>query len=405
MPRPASDRAYVCGPYKHRRQWRLVIYTPGSGGRRSSYRRSFETEQAAKTWKREFRRHVSAQGRTVGDAVGEYLEYLRKKRGNKESSVTTSRYRLARLLDFDMALVDLTPRRANDLYEEMLDEGYARGSGTKKYAPDSHHDSVMEAKAFAAFCMRRSWMSSNPFEKVEVEGKKRRRKKQLRVDEARAFARHCLRRWEMDKDRSAIAALLPLQFNLRASEVANLIARDVDDRGRLLWVAHNENESGEDLAKTEASKRTVPVPSHLVHVMRELADSPATPHGHLFRKEDGTPADRHWVRYWVLEHAKDAGVPAVTTHGLRGTWASLKRSGSSHDDRAARPMSEEEIADEMGHSDRGATASRHYIDPSVAADAQTRQVAETLYEDIPEPIDPEKTPRTGRQNGEHLENE
>lgn len=399
MPRPASDRPYVCGPYKHRRQYRLVIYNaPGGRGRRKKVHRYFETEERAKAWKREYRRQVAAQGRTVGDAVNEYLEYLRVKRGNKEGSVTTSRYRLARYLDFDMPLVELNARRAMDLYEEMLEEGYARGMQGKKYAPDSHHDSVMEAKAFAKFCMRRSYLTSNPFEKVEVEGKKRRRKKQLRVDEARAFGRYCLARWTKHHDRSAIAALLPLQFNLRATEVAQLVARDVDDRGRLLWVAYNENELGEELAKTESSKRTVSVPPHLVPILRYLAEHPATEHGHLFAKEDGTPADRHWVRYWVLEHAKDAGTPPVTTHGLRGTWASLKRAGAQYDDAApARPMTKEQIADEMGHSDRGETAAAHYIDPAVDAEAQTRQVAETLFEGVPVPVDPEATPRIERR--------
>jgi len=403
MPRPPSDRPYVSGPYRHRRQFRLVIYNaPGGRGRRKKLHRYFETEDRAKAWKREYRRQLATEGRTVEVAVNEYLEYLRVKRGNKESSVTTSRYRLARFLDFDMPLVDLNARRAIDLYEEMLEEGYARGMQGKKYAPDSHHDSVMEAKAFAKFCMRRSYMSSNPFDKVEVEGKKRRRKKQLRVDEARTFVRHCLREWSKSKDRSAIAAMLPLQFNLRASEVAQLVARDVDDRGRLLWVAYNENELGEELAKTEAAKRTVSVPPQLVPILRELAEGPACREtGHLFAKEDGTPADRHWVRYWVLEHAKEAGTPPVTTHGLRGTWASLKRAGAQYDDTApARPMTKEQIADEMGHNDRGETATAHYIDPVVDADAQTRQVAETIYEGIPEPIDPEATPRVERQTDE-----
>jgi integrase len=399
MPRPPSDRPYICGPYKHRQQFRLVIYNaPGGRGRRKKVHRYFESEERAKAWKREYRRQVVAHGRTVGDAVAEYIDYLRVKRGNKETSVTTSRYRLARYLDFDMPLVDLNARRAMDLYEEMLEEGYARGMQGKRYAPDSHHDSVMEAKAFAKFCMRRSYLSSNPFEKVEVEGKKRRRKKQLRVDEARTFARHCLKEWTKNRDRSAIAALLPLQFNLRATEVSQLIARDVDDQGRLLWIAYNEDqETGDELAKTDAAKRTVSVPPHLVPVLRYLAEHPATEQGHLFAKEDGTPADRHWVRYWVLEHSKAAGTPPVTTHGLRGTWASLKRAGAAHEhDREQRPMSEEEIADEMGHADRGETAARHYIDPVVAAEAQNSQVAETIFDGVPVPVEAEATPKIAR---------
>ncbi len=396
MPRPPSDRAYVCGPYEHRRQFRLVIYTPGSSGRRSSYRRYFDSEAQAKTWKREFRRQVAATGRTVGDAVSDYTDYLLKKKGNKAGSIATSRYRLAALLDLDMPLADLNAKRAQDLYDQMIEEGYARGDTAKTYAVDTHQGSLMECKAFARFCMTKSWLSSNPFDKVEPVGKKRRRKKQLRVDEARTFVAHCLQAWAADRDRTAVAALLPLQFNLRASEVAQLVARDVDDRGRLLWVAYNDDESGESQAKTESSKRTATVPRHLVPIMRELAANPATKDGHLFAKEDGRPADRHWVRYWVLEHAKDAGTPPVTTHGLRGTWSSLKRAEGADD---------EQIAKEMGHSDRGETARGHYIDPGIAADAQTGQVADTIYEGIPEPIDPESTPRIEHEPGEHFADE
>lgn len=387
MPRPASDRPYVCGPYKHRAKYRLVIYTgrrrPRGG--RESYRRGFDTEEQAKRWKREFRRQVAAAGRTVGDAVAEFTDYLEKKKGNKVGSIATSRYRLAALLDFDMALVDLTARRAQDLYDEMIEEGYARGDAAKTYANDTHHGSLREAKTFARFCMSRSWLSANPFDKVEAVGKKKRRKKQLRVDEARTFARHCLQAWEKTRDRSAIAAAMPLQFNLRASEVSQLVSRDVDDRGRLLWVADNVDEAtGEDLAKTESSKRTTPVPPRWVPILRWLADHPATDKGHLFAKESGQPADRHWVRYWVQEHAKDAGVPQVSTHGLRGTWASLKaRAGAS----------EKSIGEEMGHADDGRTASSSYIDPAVAADAQTAAVADTLFDGVPEPVDPEATPR------------
>jgi integrase len=390
MPRPPSDRPYACGPEKHRRQWRITVYTPRSGGGRTAVRRVFETEAAAKTWKREFRRSIAAAGRSVGDAVAEYLVHLREHKGNKERSVATSGYRLRSILDYDAPISDLNRiGYAQDLYDDMIEEGYERGQQLgKKYAPDTHHNALMEAKAFVRFCMKKSWLTFNRFDNVEAKGKKRRRKKQLRVDEARKLAKHCMKEWAESKDRTAIAALLPLQFNLRASEVAQLVARDVDDRGRLLWVAYNEDEvTGDDMAKSDSSRRTVSVPPHLVPILRELAEHPATKDGHLFAKAGGEPADRHWVRYWVIEHSKDAGVPPVTTHGLRGTWSSLKRSEGYDDERIAR---------EMGHADRGETARQHYVDPAIAAEAQTRQVAKTIFEDVPEPVDPEETPRIER---------
>jgi integrase len=89
----------------------------------------------------------------------------------------------------------------------------------------------------------------------------------------------------------------------------------------------------------------------------------------------------------VLEHEKEAGTRHVTTHGLRGTWSSIKRASG---------MSAEQIAEEMGHADHGRTADRHYIDPQVAADAQGAVVADALYDGIPMPVDPERTPRLER---------
>lgn len=411
MPRPPSDRPYVCGPYQHRAQWRLVIYTPGVPGagapggsrrRRPAYHRYFETREDALAWKREFRRQVAAEGRTIEFAVDEYLAALKKKKGNKAKSIVTSRYRLAALLDFEMPLVDLTKRRAQELYEEMVDADMpvrdANGEQVRdenglpmwkpRYAVDTHHGSLMEARAFARFCQSKSWLTINPFEEVEPTGKKKRRKRQYRVDEARKYIATCVREWNDKRDRSAIAAMITLYFNLRASEVAQLIARDVDDLGRLLWVAYGEDEeTGEDLAKTEASKRTARVPVFLVPILLYLSKHPATKDGHLFATEDGEPASRFWVRYHVQRLAKLAGTPRITTHGLRGTHASL---------RAAQGESDDAIARALGHVDDGTTARRHYIDRSIAPDTLAEQLGAVL-DGIPQLVDPEATPRIERE--------
>lgn len=388
MPRRPTDRPYVCGPYRHGARWRLVFYTPDGFGRKVLHR-SFATEAEAKRFKREFRRHVAAGQRTVEATIEEYLEHLKRKRGNKSGSVTTSGYRLRRLLDGDMAIVDLTPRRAQDLYETMIEEGYERAGKAIAYSVDAHQDSLMEAKAFARFCVNKRYLASNPFERVEPEGKKKKRKAQLRIDESRTFVRYCLSVWNETQDRRAIAALLPMQHNLRASEVAELAARDVDDNGRILWVAFGETELGEDVAKTRSSKRAARIAPHLQGPMRWLAKHPATPDGRLFAKESGAPADRHWVLYWVREFCKDAGVPEITAHGLRGTYASIRKLEGASD---------EQIADEMGHSDTGSTARGHYIDPEISAQAQDAKVAATLFDGIPEAVDPETTPKIARSS-------
>jgi integrase len=353
--RPRADYPYICGPYKQRRRWKLVIVTGRSRGRRESYARAFDTREQAQTWSREFRRQRAAAGRTVKDAVDAYLENLRRK-GNKEGSIKTAGYRLAALLDYSMALIDLTPRRAQDLYDDLVDEGVA---------VDTHRGCLVSGRAFGRFCMSKSWLHVNPFAKVEPVGRKAKGKEQLRIDEARTYMTYCLKTWNEKRDRSAIAGLLALVFSMRASEVAQLVARDVDDRGRILHIAAHD-------AKTIASKRAAKVPAILTPVLLELADNPATPDGHLFSKEfskeANKPADRHWVLYWARYHMAAAGVTVVTAHGLRGTSATIG---------TVQTGGAEVMASALGHTSTSMTKA-HYIDAGATADAQAERVADLL---------------------------
>jgi integrase len=355
--RPAADYPYLCGPYRVRARWKLVIVTGRSGGRRASYNRSFDTREAAQVWAREFKRQLAAGGRTVGDAVQAYVERLKRK-GNKPKSIETARHRLNAIFDLTMSLIDLNETRAQQLYDELVDTGVAT---------DTHRGSLIGARAFCKWCVTQSWLRSNPFRNVQPVGRKSRGKAQLRVDEARVYMRHCLAAWNERHDRTALCGLFALMFSMRASEVSQLTARDIDDRGRVLRIAEHE-------AKTEDSRRAATVPPLLVPIMLELADKPATTEGHLFAKEDGTPADRHWVLYHARAHMRRAGVPVITAHGLRGTAATI---GS------ARTKGAEVMADALGHT--GTTMTKaHYIDAETMADAQAQSVADLLGEDGPE---------------------
>jgi len=352
--RPSAEYPYICGPYKHRGRFRLVIVTGRSRGRRQSYNRAFDTREEAQRWSREFKRQIAAAGRTVEDAVNAYLEHLKRK-GNKAGSIATARYRLLALLDWSMPLVDLTQRRAQDLYDDLVDEGVA---------VDTHRGCLVSGRAFGRFCMSRSWLTTNPFAKVEPVGRKAKGKEQLRVDEARTFMAYCLKTWNETKDRSAIAGLMALVFSMRASEIAQLVARDVDDRGRILHIAAHD-------AKTAASKRAAKVPSVLTPVLLELAEKPATEAGHLFATEDGKPAHRHWVLYWVRRHMAAAGVTVVTAHGLRGTSATIG---------TVQTGGAEVMASALGHTSTSMTKA-HYIDAGATADAQTERVADLIGDD------------------------
>jgi integrase len=286
--------------------------------------------------------------------VKPYLDHLQRK-GNKTGSIATAGYRLKALLDYSMSLVDLNQRRAQELYDDLVDEGVAT---------DTHRGSLVSGRAFGKFCKARGWMSANPFENVLPVGRKSKGKEQLRVDEARTFKRHCLKAWREGRDRGAVAGLLALMFSLRASEVSQLVARDVDDNGRILRIAEHE-------AKSAAAKRTAAVPALLVPILRELAAHPATSDGHLFAKLSGEPADRHWVGYHVRYHLEEAGVPVITPHGLRGTSATI---GST------RTGGAQVMAEALGHEDESMTKDA-YIDRGAMADATTARLADLLGDD------------------------
>src|SRR5690349_5350147 len=184
--RPARGFPYVCGPYQHRNKFRLVVYTGRRrDGRREGYIRAFDSPEAATRWRRSFEQVASAGGRTVGEAMTEYRAHLERK-GNKAGSIATSGYRLDATLDASMALIDLTPKRAQQLYDDLVDEGAA---------VDTHRGCLIAAKAFGRFCHERSWVTVNPFAKVEPVGKRKKRKKQMRTDDARTFFRFCLAQW------------------------------------------------------------------------------------------------------------------------------------------------------------------------------------------------------------------
>ena len=340
MPRPRSDKPYICGPYRHRNKWRIIIYVPRPNGGRDRTMESRDTEQAAQALKRDLEQIRAANGRTIGDAVAEYITYLGK-RGNKSGSIKTAGYRLAAILDKSKALIDLTPRRASELYDRLVGEGGA---------VDTHQGCLIAAKAFGRFIVKQKWMKLNPFDGVETQGRKSRGKKQLTIDQANKYKEHCYVAWSKG-DRSAIAALLPLEMGLRASEVSQLVAEHVDHEGKLLHV-------GETDSKTAAGRRLLNTKARLIGPMRELAATPATAKGHLFAKPDGTPADRHWVHRVAKRHMKAAGMVPVTTHGLRGTFATM-----------ATISNDSNLPKQMGHTSASMTEST-YIDPVASANAK-----------------------------------
>jgi integrase len=340
-------RDRIHGPYQHRAKWR-VVEVRADGTRQVV---SFETAAEAERYIAAVKK--VAIGHSVGQAVTEYLEYLRgtPARGGlarRESTVKLAAWRLLAFLRLpaeDRPLTALSKQQARKLFETRAGE----------VKPDTLQGELATAQRWAAFCQEEGWLHTDPFAGLMVMGERSAGKPQLRVDEARKFLSVALG----EQSLSGIAAALALLTGMRASEVTGLVVRDLDDGGRVLWVADNNVRR----IKTRKMRR-LEVPHLLIDALHNLTHG-KQPGDPLFTYE-GRGVDRHWLYHHVARLCQKAGVPVVSPHGLRGTWATLARGYIPTD----------AVAAALGNLPQVSATS--YIAPGAAESANTARIAAEL---------------------------
>lgn len=356
---PTKERIF--GPYAHGRAWRVVV-VDGSGQRRPV---PFPTRERAETFKLLYESDIDRTERNVDQAIDDYEKHLIAK-GNKPTSYKETVRRLRRFFgDLDAELASLTAKTCAALYDRLVETPIARGKdadGNPKLAamrPDSHRNYMLEARSFLRWCVGKTWIPRNPLDGLEGKGARNHGKDQLRVDEARLWRKKALRLAETEP--GAIAALVALELGLRASEIVGLLVRDVDDGGRLLWVAEDKKRR-----KTEKARRQLEIPDDLRPLLRRLAKD--RPRAELLFGQHW----RDWPREWVQRICEEAGVSQVTAQGMRDTFATF---GSI--DALARGRSLSDVADQMGHEDFS-TTERSYADPKALDKARRRRALQVL---------------------------
>ena len=186
------------------------------------------------------------RGLTLGEAMERYKAYMLHDKGNKPRSVETTGHRLIKFLgDPDAYLTSITERKAAELYEARR----------KKVAVDTHRNELGQTKTFMNWCVEEGWLRRNPFARVKGVGKRNQGKEQLRLEETRKLVTVALaearltdgeirNRRDAQHRESALAVLVALYLALRAGELVNIERRDVDDRGRLLWIPDSKTDNG-----------------------------------------------------------------------------------------------------------------------------------------------------------------
>jgi integrase len=340
MRHTAKGRAH--GPYPDRRGWRVVVVD--RGGARSS--RVYPSEAEARAVIAALERQLALEEVTVAKAIDMYADHLAE-RGRRETSIQRATAHLRTVfVDLDAVLADVGPAQAAQLYEGLRTRKSKMG---RPFSVDTHRNALNECGMFGRWAARKKLIVADPFAEIEPVGKRRRGKPQLRLDEARKLLDVTVPAAEAG-DRGALVVALVLLTGLRASEAAMLGARDVDDSGRLLWVA---------VSKTDAGVRRLAVPAPLVEPLAAAAKGG----GPIF-----PVTSRFWVRRRVTAWCKAAGVPVVSPHGLRGTHSTLaqEHGATSH-----------VVAAALGHSSSAVTE-RHYTAPGAAEQAKASRAWRVL---------------------------
>lgn len=343
----------VVGPYFERGRWRVVVVENGT--RKSVF---VPTEAEALRLKSQFEKEIVAPPlRTVGEVIEAFIVDRTAAGDWRPISAQATRDKLraffAPAAEADIA--QITARRAAALYCNATERVTRFGRPT---AAASHRLQLRSAKRLFRWAMRKGLIASNPFADVEPVGRVNVGKRQLRLDEARAFTDTALRMWTETRDELALAAACALFMGLRAGEILGRSVRDLDAGGSLLVI-----ESG----KTKNAARSPKVPAVLRPYLLDLArgrPAEALLFGGVGGKRRLNPA----LHRKVGKICVAAGVPVVCTHALRGCNATFALEAGA---------TSEAVARSLGHGSFEITK-RHYAKADAIGNAHTAALASML---------------------------
>ena len=334
----------IYGPYAERAGYRVTYIKPGEKKRSEV----FEDEAAALVFIRDLREATAEI--SIRDLIDDFMVNLDEK-GAVKGTRATAKYRLNGLLQpvLNTAPADLTEARCEALYR-----AYREG-----HAPDTHRGALSITKAMFEWARKKKRIKHNVWLDIEPLDRKRKRKNQLRLDEARKLVKWCMAK--VDHDDGALAVLLALILGLRAHEVVGLECRDLDDGGKLLHIAKS---------KTEAGERTIILPTMLRAALARRAQFTS---GRLLPYKPG------WVRDSTKRACRAAGVTVVCAQALRGTHATFALQAGA---------SGQVVAKSLGHTSERVTRGSYAL-PGSGRELEGQAALDRLMGAEPEPPNPE----------------
>jgi integrase len=260
----------------------------------------------------------------------------------------------------------LTPATVAALVETLSAAG--KRDGKSGLSPRSIQITVGVLKASTAWALRSGLLGRDPLAGYRRPRAQSPTMSAWDVSEAREFLSAVM------EDRMAFAYALLLTRGLRRGELCGLKWSDVDlDLGVLRIVRTRilvDGRPAESLPKTAAGRRTIPLDTHLVTLLRKhrtrqaqeklAAGEAYSDEGWLVADELGNPYYPDTISEWFDDHSRAAGLRRIRLHDTRHTAASLM---------LAEGVPVKVVADMLGHDPRTTLSTYAHVIPGMGGQA------------------------------------
>lgn len=347
-------RTKVLGPYFDRsrrtdQRYRVRIEVR-SAGKRTRRVESFATRSRAEARIAELRVHDPAREASVSELLTDYKSYLAGVRQLKKRAVETAIDKIGYLVgDQSLPIKSLTAQFLSERVEARLLEGRAVATVSGE---------LNNLKTFLRWASKKDLVPHfviKDLDDVRVEGRRKRGKLKLTVDESAQFLAVALSMLDAKpKHDGPLIAVLPLLCGVSGREILDRRVRDIDASGTRLNIT-----SG----KTEHRERVVELPEIIRPYVQRFTEGKSLTNV-LFPSRSGGTHHNRYALEWTHKVCQTAKVTQVCPHGLRGTHATIARGAG---------VLAHVVAGQLGHGSQAVTE-RHYIDPNAKFVANQRTV-------------------------------
>lgn len=231
------------------------------------------------------------------------------------------------------------------------------------------------------------YLQGNPADRAEKPALNRQEAPYLEEDDARRL----LELLQAEPIKWRLLITFDLLSGLRRGELLGLRWADIDMDGQMIYVRQTSNYLPQhgvyvDTPKTEKSRRPLKLSRTAMLLLSEyrqwqeaqqraLGDVWNNPDDRVFTKDNGAPIFPDSVTQWFTKFVRRSGLPKVTVHSLRHTYASLMISDGT-------PLVV--VARQLGHAQTSTTANI-YAHVIAAAETRAQEAMDSKFKDLVAP--------------------